>query len=97
MHFDACQDQDVSLKTDGFMVRGLSLWGTAAHRCQIVGRSLDTGQGLGGDMGMKFSPCCKSRVSINQLSQRWLKFGAQIQTKQAHTHKHWFGNQDVRV
>ena len=68
------------------MVRGLSLWGIAAHRCQIVGRSLDTGQGLGGDMGMKFAPCCKSRVSINQLPQRWLNFGAQIQTKQEHTH-----------
>lgn len=69
MHFDACQDQDVSLKTDRAMVRGLSLRGIAAHRCQIVGERLDTGQGLGSDTGMKFSCVCKSRISIYQLTQ----------------------------
>lgn len=70
MHFDACQDQDASLKTDSSMVRGLWQRGTEAHRCQTVGGRLDTEQGLGGDIGMRFPLLCKSRISIYHLTQR---------------------------
>lgn len=49
MHFDACQDQDVSLKTGSPMVKALLPRGIAVHRCQIVGERLDTAQGLGGN------------------------------------------------
>lgn len=74
MHFDACQDRDESFKTGSFMVRGLSLRGTA-HRCYSVSKEAWIPKP---DLRRKFPPCSEPTVSILPAYSVRISFGGCI-------------------